>query len=45
MCLDAAWPSVDESALLRDEIELMLQVNRQITRLYFSTCHSQQTRH
>jgi leucyl-tRNA synthetase len=25
--LDAAWPSVDESALLRDEIELMLQVN------------------
>jgi leucyl-tRNA synthetase len=25
--LDAAWPSVDEAALLRDEIELMLQVN------------------
>ena len=25
--LDAAWPSADESALLRDEIELMLQVN------------------
>jgi leucyl-tRNA synthetase len=25
--LDVAWPSVDESALLRDEIELMLQVN------------------
>ncbi len=25
--LDAAWPSVDERALLRDEIELMLQVN------------------
>ncbi len=25
--LDAAWPSVDETALLRDEIELMLQVN------------------
>jgi leucyl-tRNA synthetase len=25
--LDAAWPNVDESALLRDEIELMLQVN------------------
>jgi leucyl-tRNA synthetase len=25
--LDAAWPGVDESALLRDEIELMLQVN------------------
>jgi leucyl-tRNA synthetase len=25
--LDASWPSVDESALLRDEIELMLQVN------------------
>jgi leucyl-tRNA synthetase len=25
--LDAAWPSVDESALLRDEIELVLQVN------------------
>jgi leucyl-tRNA synthetase len=25
--LDTAWPSVDESALLRDEIELMLQVN------------------
>ncbi len=24
---DAAWPLVDESALLRDEIELMLQVN------------------
>ncbi|MEN9688997.1 MAG: Leucine-tRNA ligase [Pseudomonadota bacterium] len=25
--LDTAWPSVDEAALLRDEIELMLQVN------------------
>jgi leucyl-tRNA synthetase len=25
--LDAAWPTVDETALLRDEIELMLQVN------------------
>ena len=25
--LDAAWPSVDDSALLRDEIELMLQIN------------------
>jgi leucyl-tRNA synthetase len=25
--LDVAWPSVDESALLRDEIELMLQIN------------------
>ena len=25
--LDAAWPLVDESALLQDEIELMLQVN------------------
>ncbi len=25
--LDAAWPRVDEAALLRDEIELMLQVN------------------
>ncbi|MSQ65338.1 MAG: leucine--tRNA ligase [Limnohabitans sp.] len=25
--LDAAWAGVDESALLRDEIELMLQVN------------------
>ncbi|MDP2828710.1 MAG: leucine--tRNA ligase [Sulfuricellaceae bacterium] len=25
--LDAAWPGVDESALVRDEIELMLQVN------------------
>jgi leucyl-tRNA synthetase len=25
--LDAAWPSVDERALARDEIELMLQVN------------------
>ncbi len=25
--LDTAWPSVDENALLRDEIELMLQVN------------------
>ncbi len=25
--LDAAWPTVDEAALLRDEIELMLQVN------------------
>jgi leucyl-tRNA synthetase len=25
--LDAAWPEVDESALQRDEIELMLQIN------------------
>lgn len=25
--LDTAWPKVDESALVRDEIELMLQVN------------------
>ncbi len=25
--LDAAWPQVDESALVQDEIELMLQVN------------------
>jgi len=25
--LDAAWPSVDESALVQDEIELVLQVN------------------
>ena len=25
--LDTAWPEVDESALLRDEIELMLQIN------------------
>jgi leucyl-tRNA synthetase len=25
--LDATWPDVDESALLQDEIELMLQVN------------------
>jgi leucyl-tRNA synthetase len=25
--LDAAWPTVDESALLQDEIELVLQVN------------------
>jgi leucyl-tRNA synthetase len=25
--LDAPWPQVDESALLQDEIELMLQVN------------------
>jgi leucyl-tRNA synthetase len=25
--LDAAWPRVDDSALLRDEIELMLQIN------------------
>jgi leucyl-tRNA synthetase len=25
--LDAAWPGVDESALVQDEIELMLQVN------------------
>ncbi len=25
--LDAAWPQVDEAALLQDEIELMLQVN------------------
>ncbi|MDD0839305.1 leucine--tRNA ligase [Curvibacter sp. HBC61] len=25
--LDAAWPQVDESALQRDEVELMLQVN------------------
>jgi len=25
--LDTAWPEVDETALLRDEIELMLQIN------------------
>ncbi len=25
--LDAAWPEVDESALVRDELELMLQIN------------------
>ena len=25
--LDAAWPKADETALLRDEIELMLQIN------------------
>jgi leucyl-tRNA synthetase len=25
--LDAAWPDVDESALLQDELELMLQIN------------------
>jgi len=25
--LDTAWPEVDESALQRDEIELMLQIN------------------
>jgi len=25
--LDAAWPEVDESALVQDEIELVLQVN------------------
>ncbi len=25
--LDAAWPTVDETALLQDEIELMLQIN------------------
>ncbi len=25
--LDSAWPEVDESALLRDELELMLQIN------------------
>ncbi len=25
--LDAPWPAVDESALVQDEIELMLQVN------------------
>jgi leucyl-tRNA synthetase len=25
--LDAAWPTVDESALARDQIELMLQIN------------------
>ena len=25
--LDTAWPEVDDSALLRDEIELMLQIN------------------
>ena len=25
--LDVAWPGIDESALLRDEIELMLQIN------------------
>ena len=25
--LDAAWPKVDDSALVQDEIELMLQIN------------------
>ena len=25
--LDAPWPEVDESALVRDQIELMLQIN------------------
>jgi len=25
--LDAAWPSVDESALVTDQLELVLQVN------------------
>jgi leucyl-tRNA synthetase len=25
--LDTAWPTVDESALIQDEIEMMLQVN------------------
>jgi leucyl-tRNA synthetase len=25
--LDAPWPAVDESALVQDEIELMLQIN------------------
>ena len=25
--LDAAWPAVDEAALVQDEIELMLQIN------------------
>jgi leucyl-tRNA synthetase len=25
--LDAAWPVVDETALVRDELELMLQIN------------------
>ena len=25
--LDAAWPEVDEAALIADEIELMLQIN------------------
>jgi leucyl-tRNA synthetase len=25
--LDAPWPAVDDAALLRDEVELMLQVN------------------
>jgi leucyl-tRNA synthetase len=25
--LDVAWPGVDETALQRDEIELMLQIN------------------
>jgi leucyl-tRNA synthetase len=25
--LDSAWPAVDEAALLRDELELMLQIN------------------
>jgi len=25
--MDAPWPKVDESALVQDEIELMLQVN------------------
>src|SRR5690606_30463482 len=28
--LDASWPQVDESALVADEIELMLQVNGQL---------------
>jgi leucyl-tRNA synthetase len=27
LLLDAAWPQVDESALVKDEIELMVQVN------------------
>ena len=26
-CLDAPWPAVEESALARDEVELVLQVN------------------
>src|SRR5690606_1446314 len=25
--LDAAWPEVDEAALVQDEVELMLQIN------------------
>ncbi|HKU85040.1 MAG TPA: leucine--tRNA ligase [Casimicrobiaceae bacterium] len=28
--LDAAWPAVDETALVRDEIELVLQVNGKV---------------